>query len=204
MNDVGKYILAAPHSIIDAHPQLIPTLERSGCVEAYFENRLSNKRLQDMWQSRDVEAIIIFGPLLTAAQLSGLPPRNFALILINPPFSLPEDFSREPMCTVIKQTGDSLDLRMWGQGERYAEILCQLVLGLYANLHIELDNVNFTEKEKEVLHMLLQGLRDDYIARALFISPKTVRNHISNMLRKVRVDSRTQLVLWALQKKKRS
>lgn len=108
------------------------------------------------------------------------------------------------MCTVIKQTGDSLDLRMWGQGERYAEILCQLVLGLYANLHIELDNVNFTEKEKEVLHMLLQGLRDDYIARALFISPKTVRNHISNMLRKVRVDSRTQLVLWALQKKKRS
>ena len=106
------------------------------------------------------------------------------------------------MCTVIKQTGDSLDLRMWGQGERYAEILCQLVLSLYANPHIELDNVNFTEKEKEVLHMLLQGLRDDYIARALFISPKTVRNHISNMLRKVRVDSRTQLVLWALQKKK--
>ena len=43
---------------------------------------------------------------------------------------------------------------------------------------------------------MLPRLRDDYIARAVYQS-KIVRNH-SNMLRKVRVDSRTQLVLWAL------
>ena len=104
------------------------------------------------------------------------------------------------MCLLLKTGGDCLQLRMWGQGEKYAELVCQLIMGLYSFLRIDFNNINFTEKEKEVLAMLLQGLRDDYIARALFISPKTVRNHISNMLRKVRVDSRTQLVLWALNK----
>jgi DNA-binding CsgD family transcriptional regulator len=202
VKNVGKLILATPHSVIDAHPQLIPTLERSCCVEAHFENRLSNSRLQELWQSRDVDAIIIYGPLVTAAQLAGLPPRSFALIFINLPYSLPDALSKDPMCAILNAGSESLELRLWGQGERYAELLCQLLIGLYSNLHIELDNVIFTEKEKEVLHMLLQGLRDDYIARALFISPKTVRNHISNMLRKVRVDSRTQLVLWAIQKQK--
>jgi len=198
---VGKLILAMPHSVINAHPQLIPTLERCYCVEAHFENRLSNSRLLELWQSRDLDALIIYGPVLTAAQLTGLPPRNFALVLVNLPFSLPDALSREPMCSTLNAGSDGLELRLWGRGEQYAELLCQLVMGLYANLHIELNNVNFTLKEQEVLRMLLQGLRDDYIAKALYISPKTVRNHISNMLRKVRVDSRTQLVLWALQKK---
>jgi len=202
VNVVGKLILASPHSVIHAHPQLIPTLERSCCVEAHFENRLSNSRLQELWQSRDVEALVIYGPLLTASQLYGLPPRRFALILINLPYTLPESLNKEPMCTLISAGSDGLKLRLWGNGEKYAELLCQLVTGLYSNLPVELNNVRFTEKEKEVLGMLLQGLRDDYIARALFISPKTVRNHISNMLRKVRVDSRTQLVLWAIQNQK--
>ncbi len=197
---MGKIVLAAPHSVLDAHPQLIPTLERGYCVEAYFENRLSNSRLQQLWQSRDVDAIIIYGPMAAAAQLAGLPPRKFALIFINLPYSLPESISREPMCMLLKTGGDGFQVRMWGQCEKYAELACQLIMGLYSILQIDFSNISFTEKEKEVLGMLLQGLRDDYIARALFISPKTVRNHISNMLRKVRVDSRTQLVLWALTK----
>lgn len=189
-----------PHSVLDAHPQLIPTLERNYCVDVHLENRLSNSRLQELWQGRDLEAMVIYGPLLTAAQLAGLPPRNFALIFVNLPFPVPEGFNKEPMCSEVTTGTENLELQLWGHGERYAELLCQIVLGLYTNLNIDLDNVNFTEKEREVLRMLLQGLRDEYIARSLFISPKTVRNHISNMLRKVRVDSRTQLVLWALQK----
>ena len=128
-------------------------------MEAHFENRLSNSRLQELWQSRDVDAIIIYGPLVTAAQLAGLPPRSFALIFINLPYSLPDALSKDPMCAILNAGSESLELRLWGQGERYAELLCQLLIGLYSNLHIELDNVIFTEKEKEVLHMLLQGLR---------------------------------------------
>jgi DNA-binding NarL/FixJ family response regulator len=102
------------------------------------------------------------------------------------------------MASVSEHYG--LAVTLWGPCEKHVELICQLVLGLNSSLRIDFNHTNFTEKEKEVLSMLLQGLRDDYIARALFISPKTVRNHISNMLRKVRVESRTQLVLWALKR----
>ncbi len=193
-------MLAAPHSTLDAHPQLIPTLERGYQVEAFFEDRLGNTRLHKIWQTKDLEALVVFGQLTAAAQLAGLPPRKFALVFINLPYPLPDSLSKEPMTMLLKTGGDGFQLRLWGPCEKHVELICQLVLGLNSSLRIDFNHTNFTEKEKEVLSMLLQGLRDDYIARALFISPKTVRNHISNMLRKVRVESRTQLVLWALKR----
>lgn len=194
---MGKVILAAPHSILVSHPQLIPTLERGYCVDAYFENRLSDLRLQQFWQS-NADALIICGSLAAATQLTGLPPRRVPLVFINMPYALPEGFSREPMLMLLKSSSEGFHLRLWGQCEKYVELICQIVIGLNSCLTMQFNHMNFTEKEKEVLGMLLQGLRDEYIAKALFISPKTVRNHISNMLRKVRVDSRTHLVLWVL------
>lgn len=56
-----------------------------------------------------------------------------------------------------------------------------------------------SKKENEVVNLLLQGLDDREIASCLFISDKTVRNHISNVLQKIGLRNRTQLVLWALQ-----
>lgn len=199
---MGKVLLAMPHPAIYAHPQLIPSLERGYNVDVHFEAKLTSARLQEIAGRTDLEALVLFGSLISAGQLAGFPPRKFALVLVNLSHSLPEAVAKEPLCALVNFNRDSLSLQLWGQGDKYVELLCLLMMGLYANLQVDLDNVNFTEKEKEVMQMLLQGLRDEYIARALFISPKTVRNHISNMLRKVRVDSRTQLVLWAMQKGK--
>lgn len=56
-----------------------------------------------------------------------------------------------------------------------------------------------SKKENEVINLLLQGYDDREIGNKLFISDKTVRNHISNILQKVGIKTRTQLVLWALQ-----
>lgn len=194
---MGKVLLAAPHHVLLAHPQLVPSLERGYCVESYFENKLGSSRLEQLWQSRNLDAFIIYGSLVAASQLAGLPPRKFPLIFINLPYPLPESL-KEPGCLLIKTGGDGFQLRLWGQWEKYVELICHLIMGFNSPVLVDFRKVSFTNKEKEVLGMLLQGLKDDYIARALFISPKTVRNHISNMLRKVRVDSRTQLVLWAL------
>lgn len=199
---MGKVLLAMPHPAMYAHPQLIPSLERGYNVDVHFEAKISSARLQQVAARTDLDALIMFGSLISAGQLAGLPPRHFALVLVNLSYPLPETMAKDPLCALVNFSRDSLSLQLWGQGERYVDLLCLLMMGLYANLQVDLDNVNFTEKEREVLRMLLQGLRDEYIARALFISPKTVRNHISNMLRKVRVDSRTQLVLWAMQKGK--
>lgn len=56
-----------------------------------------------------------------------------------------------------------------------------------------------SKKENEVVNLLLQGLDDREISKKLYISDKTVRNHVSNVLQKIGLKNRTQLVLWALQ-----
>ena len=54
-----------------------------------------------------------------------------------------------------------------------------------------------TDREREVLELLAQGLDNRGIARALFLSDKTVRNHVSNTLAKLEVSSRSEAVLRA-------
>lgn len=55
-----------------------------------------------------------------------------------------------------------------------------------------------TEREKEILSLLVQGYSNRGLAEALFISEKTVKNHISNIFRKLEVGDRTQAVVKAL------
>jgi HD-GYP domain-containing protein (c-di-GMP phosphodiesterase class II) len=55
-----------------------------------------------------------------------------------------------------------------------------------------------TTREVEVLGLLSQGLNSSEIARRLFISPKTVRNHLEHVYLKVGVTNRTGAVLFAL------
>jgi DNA-binding NarL/FixJ family response regulator len=48
-----------------------------------------------------------------------------------------------------------------------------------------------TTREQEVLALLAQGLRDREISRRLFISERTVHHHVSTVLAKIGVSSRT-------------
>jgi DNA-binding NarL/FixJ family response regulator len=52
-------------------------------------------------------------------------------------------------------------------------------------------------RELEVLALLATGRQNDYIADQLNISPFTVRNHVSNLLRKLDVENRTQAAAFA-------
>jgi DNA-binding NarL/FixJ family response regulator len=62
------------------------------------------------------------------------------------------------------------------------------------------DNAVFdelTEREREVLTEIGKGRRNKEIADALFISEKTVKNHISNIFAKLEVNSRAEAALLA-------
>jgi DNA-binding NarL/FixJ family response regulator len=50
-------------------------------------------------------------------------------------------------------------------------------------------------REREVLELLADGLSNAEIGRALFISPITVRNHVSNIFAKLQVTNRRQAML---------
>jgi len=54
-----------------------------------------------------------------------------------------------------------------------------------------------SKREREVLIQLVKGLRNKDIADALFISEKTVRNHVSNIFSKIGVTSRAQALVLA-------
>ena len=55
-----------------------------------------------------------------------------------------------------------------------------------------------TPREREVLRLLAQGLSNRELAAALFVSEKTVKTHVSNILNKLRLADRTQAALFAV------
>jgi len=54
-----------------------------------------------------------------------------------------------------------------------------------------------TEREEEVLSLVAQGKSNQQIAKELFVSLKTVRNHVSNIIVKLQVADRAQAVIRA-------
>ena len=57
-----------------------------------------------------------------------------------------------------------------------------------------------TEREQEVLTYLAEGANNEEIATALVISPKTVARHRENIMRKLNLHSRAELVRYAIRK----
>lgn len=54
-----------------------------------------------------------------------------------------------------------------------------------------------SDREREILDLIAQGYRNPEIADTLVISPKTVRNHVSNILSKLQVADRAQAIIKA-------
>lgn len=57
-----------------------------------------------------------------------------------------------------------------------------------------------TPREREVMRFLSQGRPNREIAEALFLSERTVENHVANILKKLGLDSRSQAAVWAVEK----
>jgi len=57
---------------------------------------------------------------------------------------------------------------------------------------------NLSQREKEILKLIAQGLPNAEIAHTLFLSEGTVRNYVSSILEKLGVDDRTQAAVVAL------
>ncbi len=57
---------------------------------------------------------------------------------------------------------------------------------------------NLSTREKEVLRLVVEGKDNATIAQELFISPYTVKNHISNILLKLHVENRLQAAVRAV------
>jgi two-component system NarL family response regulator len=58
-----------------------------------------------------------------------------------------------------------------------------------------------TERELEVLRLVAKGLNNREVAKELFISENTVKNHVRNILEKLQLHSRMEAVVYAVREK---
>jgi len=84
-------------------------------------------------------------------------------------------------------------------------IVASRLLGEYNRLSMPVrrdDEISLlTEREREVLALIAQGESNKNIAHKLFISEKTVKNHITSIFRKLKVEDRTQAAIFAIKKR---
>ncbi|MFT3872182.1 MAG: response regulator transcription factor [Nocardioides sp.] len=81
--------------------------------------------------------------------------------------------------------------------------LAGLVLGEYRRLSegppSDPDTPRLTERETEVLKMVAKGMSYKQIAERLFLSHRTVQNHVQNTLRKLQMHNRVELTRYAIE-----
>jgi len=87
-----------------------------------------------------------------------------------------------------------------GQPSMHPTIARKLMQEIQRDSELPLAEEPLTEREAEVLSLVAQGLTNQEVADRLFVSERTVRTHVSNILSKLHLANRTQAALYALRK----
>jgi DNA-binding NarL/FixJ family response regulator len=86
-------------------------------------------------------------------------------------------------------------IRMVAAGGTYVD---PALAGVLAGSQTAERLANLTRREREILRLLADGMRNEQVAVELSISPLTVRTHVKNAMKKLEADTRTQAVARAL------
>lgn len=74
------------------------------------------------------------------------------------------------------------------------------MLTCFINEKSENSSSNLSEREREVLELISKGYSNKDIAKELFLSEKTVKNHVSSIFKKINVTDRTKAAIYAISK----
>jgi DNA-binding NarL/FixJ family response regulator len=87
---------------------------------------------------------------------------------------------------------------VWLDRSLTASVLSELSLAETRKSNPEADKVaTLTGREREIVELVSQGLKNKQIAERLFISEATVRNHLTSILSKLDLSDRFELALYA-------
>jgi two-component system response regulator NreC len=81
-----------------------------------------------------------------------------------------------------------------------AKIVIEDYLRQSKNIPAEDEYERLSERERQVLRLIAEGVTSSDIAQKLFISVKTVLGHRANIMEKLNLHSRTELVKYAIRK----
>ncbi|GAA4339701.1 hypothetical protein GCM10023165_19240 [Variovorax defluvii] len=154
----------------------------SNCLDATVRTRLA---LAELAGGSPAAAWRALAPLIERVQASG----DVGQVLITGVQSLSE---LSLAAWGHAAPGEGLDvLRRWVETARSFKTAVQS-LPRAAEAHHE----GLSERELEVLALLAQGLSNKLIARALDLSPHTVKRHVARILDRLDLDSRMQAAAW--------
>ena len=93
---------------------------------------------------------------------------------------------------------------VYNGGAPISSAVAKKVLGFFANQNIILvspgnEDYHLSEREKEILRMMVESPNYKAIAEKTFISYETVRTHVKNIYKKLHVSSRNEAVMKAIQ-----
>ena len=98
--------------------------------------------------------------------------------------------------------GEELRQQLWkaAQGEPvFSASLAALVLTEFRRLRKQApDGEGISDREREVLQLVARGHTYGEIGSELHISPKTVENHVRNILKKLRLNRKNELIRYAI------
>ncbi|NLX01617.1 MAG: response regulator transcription factor [Syntrophomonadaceae bacterium] len=92
---------------------------------------------------------------------------------------------------------DTINRVMQGEVVIHPRVANRLVRELSRN-EKKKNDVRLTKRESDVLSLLVKGHSNKEMADAMFISEKTVKNHLTSIFRKLGVKDRTQAAVYAL------
>jgi two-component system nitrate/nitrite response regulator NarL len=106
-----------------------------------------------------------------------------------------KDMEPEELCDNLKKAMSGVTVLH----ESLTEILKNALIS--PSLSRSEEQVSLTEREREILECLANGLNNKTIARSLGISDTTVKVHIKHLLSKLKLTSRLEAAVWAHRKK---
>lgn len=105
-----------------------------------------------------------------------------------------KDSDPDELVTAIRKIHD-------GEKQFHSKVTTQLVSALTGKSETKQDQSfqdKLTKRELDVLKEITRGKSNKEIAASLFITEKTVKTHVSNILAKTQLQDRTQLALYAI------
>ena len=103
--------------------------------------------------------------------------------------------------TIIRAIEEIIEFGGAPMSPRIARKTMNLLANATPSVNTASDTGNLTERERQVLKWLVDGLDYKNIAEKLDISPNTIRKHIDNIYKKLHVTSRAQAVTIAVKKR---
>ena len=177
-------------------------LGQSDCAEAHFNESLSIHQAQQNMAGM-AECLIGFAALAVARGLPGAGARLLAVIGASGwegrirPWPATR-MAYDQTLALARSQSSAADF----QAEQAAGRALSLEQGVAYALHLPSPQARpaqkLTPREREVATLIAQGRSNGEIARELVLSKRTVEKHVANILAKLELSGRVQLVRWAL------